>query len=270
MVMGASSPAARALPPGSDLVVTVAAASDPVAAAAKALERSVFLDVFGNTGELMDAEYGRYEHASVLLAVEDRATDQPAGMVRVLVDSPVGFKSLDDLGPWWGVPASQAIARAGFSWDPAHTWDLATLAVHPRYRGGPTGGEVSFALYQTLTALAVACEVTRFVTVLDVAVAGLVEAALGAPFASFPGLSARAYLDSPASVPLHCDVPAWLARLRLSDPALHRRLLHPPPGPIRPVDLRQGRAVVERVRAAAHAQPRQARPVPARPTPPVR
>ena len=58
--------------------------SDPAAELARYIERTVFLDVFGNSEELLAKEYELYESSSLFLCVMDHLRRKPAGMVRIL------------------------------------------------------------------------------------------------------------------------------------------------------------------------------------------
>src|SRR5207244_12012674 len=94
---------------------------------ARHVERAVFLEAFGNTQELVASEYGTYEPASVFFVVLDHRRRLPAGMMRVIVPSNVGCKSLDDIPRHWGEPVEKVLARVDAAWEPARLWDLATL-----------------------------------------------------------------------------------------------------------------------------------------------
>ena len=80
---------------------------EPAAELARAIEREVFLEVFGNTRELLEAEYGRYEPASLFMLVIDHEKLAPAGVMRVVTGSLLN-KTLDDIEHIWGVSVSEA------------------------------------------------------------------------------------------------------------------------------------------------------------------
>jgi hypothetical protein len=196
----------------------------PAAELARSVEREVFLEFFGNTTEMLDAEYGPYDEASRFLCLLDHTTRRPAGMIRIIEPSSVGLKSLDDLERVWGIPASSLVGPTGRRFDPDSVWDLATLAVAPDYRGAATAGLVSMALYQALNMLAVERQVEWAVAVMDLVVLELINSAWHRPFLAVPGAEPRRYLDSPASVPAFCDVIEYRARLAFLDPATHEIL----------------------------------------------
>ena len=185
------------------------------------VERAVFLEAFGNTRELLEIEYGRYEPASVFCVVLDHRRRLPAGMMRVLVPSGVGFKSLDDITRYWGEPVDQVMARVDRVWEPTRLWDLATLAVMPEYRGEAALGLVTQALVQALTMVGQRAGVRRWVGILDLPVLRMLQWRMGRPFRPFPGLEDRAYLGSAGSAAVWGDAAAWDAHLRRTDPVLH-------------------------------------------------
>ena len=202
------------------------ASHDPGAQLARHLERSVFLEAFGNTSEMLAQEYGPYEHSSLFLCVLDHLRGVPAGMMRVLTPSTAGFKSLNDLHSVWGEPVERVFERTGIDVDQAHTLDIATLAIAPEYRGrASTHGIVSMALYQTLTLTAGHCGSDWFVAILDLPVFRLLRWKLRMIFSGYQGVTPKSYLGSQASVPAWCDVRAAARHLAETDPTLHEVLV---------------------------------------------
>ena len=185
------------------------------------VERGVFLEVFGNTPEQLAHEYDQYEPGSIFITVVDHARRVPCGMMRVLVPSPAGFKSLDDVLVGWGEPLPELLGRVDDQWDLDRVWDLATLAVSPEYRGEAALGLVTQALLQTLTMLGAGWGVDRYVAILDVPVLRMLQWRIGRPFDAFPGVDAREYLGSAASKPVWGSRHAWSAHLAATDPILH-------------------------------------------------
>ncbi len=199
-------------------------AAAPESALARTIERDVFFETFGNTGTLLEAEYGPYDEASFFLCVIDHQRRRPAGMIRVIEPSAQGFKSLDDLARHWGQPFDEVAERAGLEVDLGSMWDLATLGVDAEYRGAATSGLVAMALYQGLNMLAHRRGIAWAVAVLDLVVLDLINGAWGRPFAALPGIEPKRYLDSPASQPVLCDAVDYKARLSLLDPSTHQIL----------------------------------------------
>lgn len=197
---------------------------DATAEVGRAVEREVFLEFFGNTPAMLADEYDRYENSSVFLVVIDHDRLMPAGAMRVIQPSPVGLKSLEDLHAW-NTTFEDARARSDATVDPAKAWDVATLAVAAEYRGAATNGLISLALYQGLNVLATSDpDVQWYVTILDLVVLDLIQTRLGHPFERYRGLEPITYLDSPASLPVFCDIADWETRLHTVDPSMHEIL----------------------------------------------
>lgn len=222
------------------LGVYVFHARDEASDLARHVERVVFMETFGNTPELLAKEYEPYDEASIFFCVVDHLRRVPAGAMRVLLPSAAGFKTLDDAEPVWGEPVTAMAARTGIEIDLARTWDIATLAVAPEYRGKATMGLVSMGLYQALALATPRCGIDWLVAILDVPVFRMIRWKLRMPMAGFSGVAARPYLGSPASMPTWCNVPDTDRRLAVSDPELHALYfkgegMEPA---IRPLDLR--------------------------------
>jgi hypothetical protein len=196
-------------------------AGDPASQLARHVERVVFMETFGNTPELLAKEYEPYDEASIFLCVVDHLRCVPAGTMRILLPSESGFKTLDDAGPVWGEPISAMATRTGIAIDLARTWDIATLAVAPEYRGKATMGLVSMGLYQALALATPRCGIDWLLAILDIPVFRMIRWKLRMPMAGFTGVSARPYLGSPASMPVWCNVKDTERRLAVSDADLH-------------------------------------------------
>src|SRR5690349_17152295 len=77
-------------------------ADDPAAELARAVERSVFFEFFGNTPDLLADEYGPFEPASRFLLVLDHEMMRPAGTCRLIEPTAAGNKTVTDLDRVWG------------------------------------------------------------------------------------------------------------------------------------------------------------------------
>jgi len=207
--------------PMAPLGVYLFRSTDPTAELARHVERVVFMETFGNTPELLAKEYAPYEDASIFLCVVDHLRRLPAGTMRIVLPSVVGFKTLDDAAPVWGEPVTAMAARTEIDIDLARTWDIATLAVAPEYRGKATMGLVSMGLYQALAMATTRCGIDWLLAILDVPVFRMIRWKLRMPMAGFKGVTARPYLGSPASMPVWCNVGDTERRLAVSDPDLH-------------------------------------------------
>ncbi|HEY7439505.1 MAG TPA: hypothetical protein VIC35_08920 [Acidimicrobiia bacterium] len=188
---------------------------------ARWVESSVFGEFFGNSPEMLAREYAPYEQASVLLCALDHHRKLPAGMMRLLLPSECGFKTLDDIERVWGRPIDEVLRATNPEFDRDHLMDVATIAVAPDYRREATDGLVSLSLYQALGYVARWRDLRWIVTVLDTNALELVQEATLDAFAPFAGVEAREYLDSPASLPVWCDLDAYFRRIEVTDPVAY-------------------------------------------------
>jgi len=188
---------------------------------ARAVERRVFDEWFGNSPELLDREYAPYEDATLFLCVLDHRRGLPAGMIRLVLPSPAGFKSLHDLESGWEVKPDAAFVRTGIAPDPDEVLDVVTVAVDAEYRGRASDGMISLALYQAVVQTARTRRLRWLVTILDLVVLDLINGLTSAPFRRYRGVEPRSYLDSPASLPVYCDLAEYLERLAAADASMY-------------------------------------------------
>jgi hypothetical protein len=194
--------------------------TDPASDLGRQVERDVFLESFGNTSDLLDKEYEPYEPASLFLCVLDQMRRLPAGVMRLVMPSEAGFKSLNDLGPVWGTPAEELIERTGMGLDPSTTWDIATLAINEEYRGKATMGLVAMGLYQGLGLSTLACGTKWWIAILDLPVLRMIRWKLHVAFTGYKGAGPLPYLGSPASLPVWVDTHAAHQRMSVCVPEL--------------------------------------------------
>ncbi|RBY86187.1 hypothetical protein [Blastococcus sp. TF02A-26] len=170
--------------------------------AARRVEAQVFLEAFGNTPDVMEQEYGPYEALSRFVVVVDDADGSALGTARLITPDDAGtLKTLVDMaGDPWHLPPAEALEAKGLTG--RVVWDVATLAVDPRFRAGAAGAEVSLALCHGIWQYSRNCGVDGLVTILDDGVLQLVQA-MGLPWFPMTGASSHPYLGSPASTP--CD-----------------------------------------------------------------
>ncbi len=189
------------------------ASGHPGAEIARHVERAVFLEAFGNTPELLAAEYGPYEATSVFLCVVDQRRRLPAGSMRLIVptaDGP-GLKTLHDIEAIWNEPDPPGSPPKRPRRSPPTTWDIATLAVMDEYRAPGAAGLVSLGLYQSTVRTALASGGKRFVAILDYKVYRMSRMQFGRPFV--PLGAPKPYLGSAQSLPVACDLADWKRRL---------------------------------------------------------
>ncbi len=181
---------------------------------ARAVERTVFDETFGNPADLLDAEYGPYEESTVFFCVLDHRRRLPAGSMRLILPSDRGLKTFHEMVTVWGVQLDDVLASTGVEWDPRHVWDVTTLAVAREYRGKSTDGLISMALYQTLVRSVVEGGARWLVTILDTKPLELIQTLTHGSFFPFDGVEPISYLESPLSVPVYVDFDEWEPRFR--------------------------------------------------------
>jgi hypothetical protein len=204
--------------------VYIFAAHDEGADLGRHVEQQVFAEAFGNSAELLEREYGAYEHATAFLVVVDHRRQVPAGMMRLILPSDAGFKTLDEIEAVWEQPLDDVLLHSALTLPRDRVWDIATLAVAPDYRGKTTAGLVSLALYRGLCRGAMTCGVDWWVTILDTVVLRMLQWQLSKPFTSFHGIAPMGYLGSNASMPAWADVKGWRHRLAEADVSMFELL----------------------------------------------
>jgi hypothetical protein len=202
-------------------------AADPRSALPRAVEEEVFGEVFGNSPELLAAEYEPYEHATVFFCVVDHLRRRPAGMQRVVVHSAAGLKTVDDIehGPW-ATAFGPVVHRSGIDLDLRSTLDVATLGVARDYRGKRSDGLITLAVNQITVRLSIAAGARWWLSICDLAVLDFYNQSFAEPWTCFTGLEPRRYLDSPLSVPVYGDIEGWRGRIARHDPGLHDLFVH--------------------------------------------
>jgi len=198
---------------------------EPGAALPLHVEQTVFEEAIGDTGAAVLAdEFAPYDHASLLFCVLDHHRRLPAAMLRLILPSQAGLKSLNDLRPTWGISAEELFAASEFEFDPNHTWDVATLAIGPEYRAAAFQGMVTMALCQSISMLGSRVGFGWSIAMLHVPVLRMLQWKLHRPFNEFAGVEPRPYLDSPASLPAWMHLGEWHRRLADRDPVLYKMM----------------------------------------------
>lgn len=195
---------------------------DPAADLARHVEAEVLFEAFGNTPELLHEEYDRYESRSFFLCVLDHRRRRPAGVIRIIIPyrDGSGSKTYDDIERMWGQPHS-ALRCEGRPFPAGSSWDMATLAVSPEYRGAATAGVTALALYQSMLRASVRCGVTWGAALLDAVVHRMIEWRFDSPFQIFDGLEGKHYLGSALSLPVYSDAARWREGLKVSNPTMY-------------------------------------------------
>jgi hypothetical protein len=156
--------------------------TDPYANIARQVEREVFEDSWGNDSVTMKQEYGPYDESSVFFLAIDTQAKRPAGVLRMIRNSPAGLKTIVDLDDSIkspiapiAIPADEVMRHHGIE-DLDRCWDGATAAVPRQYRGKLAAMHVQ--LMQVVAAAAMRENIQHFVAVLD---APVVKAARSSP-----------------------------------------------------------------------------------------
>jgi hypothetical protein len=189
------------------------------------IEERVFEEALGDTAAALVADqFSPYDHASLLFCVLDQQRMLPAAMLRLILPSKVGLKSLNDMEPTWGITPAELFAGSEFDYDPNHTWDIATLAIGPEYRAAAFQGMVTMALCQSISMLGQRIGFPWSIALLHVPVLRMLQWKLHRPFNEFTGVEPRPYLDSPASLPAWMHLPEWHRRLAGRDRVLYEMM----------------------------------------------
>jgi len=157
----------------------------------------VFLDAFGNTPDVLRAEYAHLIPAMTHVVVLDRETRTAAGSL-ILQESSAGeLKTVVDLaGPTWSTPAERTLSLLGLAPDDRTAADLLLLAVAGAHRNQ---GVAVLLLYAGWVVSATR-GIDRWTAILDdPLVRGLGALAGGA---LHPIAESRPYLGSAASTPV--------------------------------------------------------------------
>jgi len=169
---------------------------------ARFVERTVFLERFGNDKTVMHAEYDRFEPHSFFILAVDHLELEPVGMIRMIQQSEVGLKTLIDVEstPGWGASRQEFLSRHCTGDDPGLILDVATLAVRSDWTSTGSGMFTAAALYGGVYRCAHAINSRQVVATLDVAVADLLRA-VDVPLDPICDLPAIEYLGSPQTRP---------------------------------------------------------------------
>jgi hypothetical protein len=179
--------------PTGQFVAVVAGPEEPLAGVARAVERQVFEESFGNDAGTMAAEYGPYESRSLFFMVLDRRTGMPAGAGRIIEGRGARVKTVHDAPLFIGVDTTGILAAHGMTGK--KIWDFATVAVLPQYRGSRSALAVSSLIYRSFLLAGKRAGIKHVVVMLDRG-AYRNMLLLGAPLQALAGSEPFAYLGS--------------------------------------------------------------------------
>jgi len=191
--------------PIGQFVSVVAGPEHPLAAVARAVERQIFEEAFGNDADTMAAEYGPYENRSLFFVVLDRRRGMPAGAGRIIEGHGAEVKTIHDAPAYIGVDTEAILAAHGMAG--RKIWDYATIAVLPQYRGGRSSLTVSSLLYRTFLVTGKRAGVEHAVMMLDRGAYRNLQL-LGVPFEPLAGSQPFEYLGSAENRALHAPFDA--------------------------------------------------------------
>ena len=188
------------------------AGGSPFSNIARHIERVVFDASFGNDAAQMTAEYGPYEAGSVFFVSIDRSTGTPSGALRIIGNTPRGFKTLNDArSAPFSIQSADVVAQHGIH-DADALWDVGTVAVLPEHRSG--AGAVSVQLYRAMYLSALQHGIDHLVSIIDEVPLRKLVQYLGIPFVPLAGSAPGPYLGSPMSQAVYCHVPDFQPRTR--------------------------------------------------------
>ena len=189
------------------------------------VEETVFEEALGDTAAaVVEDEFAPYDHASLLFCVVDHKRRMPAAMLRLILPSKAGLKSLNDIELHFDTTVADLFEASDFDFDPNHTWDVATIAIGTEYRAAAFQGMVTMALLQSVSMLGSRVGFPWAIALLHVPVLRMLQWKLHRPFNEFTGAAPRPYLDSPASLPAWMHLPEWHRRLADRDPILFKMM----------------------------------------------
>lgn len=189
--------------------------TDPFANIARQLEREVFQDSWGNDSATMKKEYGPYDESSVFFLAVDTKAKMPAGVLRMIRNSPAGLKTLVDLDDIIKSPTApiaisvdDAMRHHGID-DLDRCWDGATAAVPRRYRRKLT--TIHLQIMRVVSAAVMRENIQHFVAVLDAPVFKAARDVLGLPVVPLADTPPFTHMDAPNNQAVYAHVSSTLA-----------------------------------------------------------
>lgn len=186
---------------------------------ARTIECSVFHEAFpGNDAAFMTREYGPYDHASFFFLSVDRVEKRPIGALRIIRDSPVGLKTLNDLAqPDSPVRLTATEIQQHHNVDTFEkVWDIGTFAILSEYRR--SGLSASLQLYRGMYATALEEGVDHLIAIFDKLPLLAVTGYLAIPVVPLCGTDYFSYLGSAESRAIYGYIPGF-------EPVVSQRLM---------------------------------------------
>jgi hypothetical protein len=187
---------------------------DRFANIARQVERAVFEDSWGNDAATMKKEYGPYDESSIFFMVVDTEEKVPAGVVRMIRNSPLGLKTIVDLDDIIkspiapiAIPVDDVMRHHGID-DLDRCWDGATAAVPRKYRRKLATMHVQ--LLRMLVLGAMRENIQHFVSVLDAPVVRAARDVLGLPLLPLVDTPPFTHMDAPNNQAVYAHIPSLL------------------------------------------------------------
>ena len=169
------------------------------------VEQTRFGEMFDNSPEEMEKEYGPYEMASTFFISVDQENKVPTGTLRIIRSSSSGLKTINDIsGPPLSL-SSDAVQQAHAIDTFENCWDVGTVAAMPGY----PSGAASIQLYRASYLAAMREHVPHAVSVIDSNVLPKLTNYLGIPFVPLAGTEPFEYLGSKSSQAVYCYIPEF-------------------------------------------------------------
>jgi hypothetical protein len=188
--------------------------TDPYANIARQVEREVFEGSWGNDSVTMKQEYGPYDESSVFFLAIDTQAKRPAGVLRMIRNSPAGLKTIVDLDDSIkspiapiAIPVDEVMRHHGIE-DLDRCWDGATAAVPRQYRGKLVAMHVQ--LMQVVATAAMRENIQHFVAVLDAPVVKAARDVLGLPLTPLANTPPFTHMEAPNNQAVYAHVSSLL------------------------------------------------------------
>lgn len=179
------------------------------------LEREVFEDSWGNDAATMRQEFGPYDESSLFFVAIDTHTSVPAGMLRMIRNSPAGLKTLVDLDDSTkspiapiAIPVEDVLRFHGID-DLDRCWDGASAAIPARYRRRMATMHVQ--IMAAWSAAAMRENIEHFVAVLDAPVFKAARDLLGLPLVPLADTPPFTHMDAPNNQAVYAHLLSTLA-----------------------------------------------------------
>jgi hypothetical protein len=189
--------------------------TDRYANIARQIEREVFQESWGNDAATMKKEYGPYDESSVFFLAIDTQAKVPAGVLRMIRNSPAGLKTIVDLDDSIkspiapiAIPADYVMRHHGIN-DLDRCWDGATAAIPRQYRRKLTG--VHVLIMRIVAAAAIRDNIQHFVAVLDAPVVKAARDVLGLPLVPLADTPPFTHMDAPNNQAVYAHISSLLA-----------------------------------------------------------